>query len=335
MIFGIYDVDDLFAFGPYRVAIIAYSMFLRLWYFLAIGIVIGATFNTFIPAAKMKRLFVNAHSIRAIFIAAILGVVSPLGSYAVIPVFTTFLGLGIPLAPVMTFLTASPLINPFIFTITAQLLGFKMAFARTISAIVAGILMGLVFKYLERFKPFQSSLASAHELTSSFKVPFTHQNPNSLHVQDDKSKMVLTMLGENRLPHSHNLRMFFIQCVKMIRHPGKWFAFAIILAAVVDVYVPTDWIVRSLGGHSYSLLLAAAMAIPFYVCGGGAVPLVWELMRTGMDQGAALTFFIAGPVTRIAPMLTVIALLRYRAFVVYILVSFTVALVLGVLYHFA
>ena len=82
------------------------------------------------------------------------------------------------------------------------------------------------------------------------------------------------------------------------------------------------------------IAIAAAMAIPFYVCGGGAVPLVWDLMRSGMDQGAALTFFIAGPVTRIAPMLTVIALLRYKAFAVYILVSMIGALLMGLFYHF-
>jgi uncharacterized protein len=101
-----------------------------------------------------------------------------------------------------------------------------------------------------------------------------------------------------------------------------------------DVYVPTDWIIRALGGHTYSLLLAAAMAIPFYVCGGGAVPLIMDLMSTGMDQGAALTFFVAGPVSNIAPMVTVIALLRYRAFVVYIGVSLICAIALGFIYHY-
>ena len=76
------------------------------------------------------------------------------------------------------------------------------------------------------------------------------------------------------------------------------------------------------------------MAIPFYVCGGGAVPLIWNLLSTGMDQGAALTFFIAGPVTRIAPMVTVVALLRYKAFAIYVSVSMACAIILGFLYHF-
>jgi uncharacterized membrane protein YraQ (UPF0718 family) len=120
----------------------------------------------------------------------------------------------------------------------------------------------------------------------------------------------------------------------MTRYPAKWFVFSIVLAAIVDVYVPSDWIVRSLGGHAYSLLLATAMAIPFYVCGGGAVPLVFELMRAGMDQGAALTFFIAGPVTRIAPMITVIALVKYKAFTVYIMMSMFCAVAFGYMYRF-
>ena len=35
-------------------------------------------------------------------------------------------------------------------------------------------------------------------------------------------------------------KQFVTQCFKMTRHPGKWFVFSIILAAIVDEYVPRD-----------------------------------------------------------------------------------------------
>ncbi|MFC1896524.1 permease, partial [Thermodesulfobacteriota bacterium] len=306
-----YEVmDALMSFGPYRVAVIAYDMFFKLWYFLAIGIVIGAAFNVFVPRGKMDWIFRNSKSSSAIFIAAGLGALSPLGSYAVIPIFVTFLGIGIPMAPVVTFLAASPLINPFIFVITLQFFGLKMALARTFSALIVGVAVGFLFRYLERFGFVQNVPAHPEiaKLTGELNLPppvKSQGNPG----KQDAAIETLTALTELK-SGGNKWKSFFVTCAKMFRHPGKWFVFSIILAAIVDVYIPNDWIVRSLGGHSYSLLLAAAMAIPFYVCGGGAVPLVWDLMRTGMDQGAALTFFVAGPVTRIAPMITVIAVLR-------------------------
>ena len=327
-------MDWLYLFEPYRVAVIAYDLFMRLWYYLVIGILIGAAFNVFVPKGKVEWIFRNSKGVSAIFIAALLGAISPVGSYAVIPIFTMFLGVGIPLAPIMTFLSASPMINPFIFTITFQFFGFEMALARLFAAIIVGIAIGFIFKYLERFPSFQNNPETAPmpPLAGWGNVP---QNPHggeeSLGV-DDKLKKVTEMMGPK--PVGNKWLAFLIVCLKMFRHPGKWFAFSIILAAIVEVYIPNDWVVRSLGGHSYSLLLAAAMAIPFYVCGGGAVPLVSELMRTGMDQGAALTFFVAGPATRIAPMITVIALLKYKAFGVYIGVSLVSAIVLGFLFHY-
>lgn len=328
--FGFVDIDELFAFGPYRVAVIAYSMFLRLWYFLAIGIMIGAAFNAFVPAEKIKSMIHKADNFMAILISALLGAVSPLGSYAVIPFFTTFLSMGIPLATVMAFLTASPMINPYIFYITWQLLGLEMALARTFSAVIVATMTGLIFRYVARYAPFQNHAGDFLSAPSLENASACQSKSPGAMVEHGKEPP-LWMNGRRLIRLS---KKFAIQCLKMIKHPAKWFAFSIILAAIVDVYVPTDWVVRSLGGHSYSLLLAAGMAIPFYVCGGGAVPLVWGLMRSGMDQGAALTFFIVGPVTNIAPMATIIALLGYRPLAVYISVALVSALVLGYLYHF-
>ncbi len=325
--------DFLLSFGPYWVVMIAYDMFCMLWYYLVIGIVLSAAFTVFVPAGKVHWVLRNAHSMKAIFIASLLGVISPLGSYAVIPIFVSLLGMGIPLASVMAFLAASPIVNPFIFYLTTQMLGLQMALAIVISAFFVGLATGFAFRYLSRFPSFQNNpelsafpYFNQAGLLGKIKVD---NNPIPWDVKIDRLAAMMV-----QKPVERKWKAFYIQCFKMARHVGIWFAFSIILAAIVDVYIPGDWIVRSLGGHSYSILLAAAMAIPFYVCGGGAIPLVWNLMLTGIDQGAALTFFIAGPVTKIAPMVTVILLMRFKAFGVYIGVTMVSAVILGYFYNF-
>jgi len=325
-----HDLGPLNSFGLHRVAMTAFHMFLHLWYYLIIGIFIGVAFNVFMPRGTLNRLKQNASGTRAIIVATLLGIISPLGSYAAIPTLVAFLRIGIPLATVMAFLTASPLVNPYMFTITFQILGPKMAFARLLSAIAIGILTGLAFRYLARFRPFQNGFAAisvpsfAKEMMLSKKIE----------ARDDPSTQGTGGEKFAGIGNPNKWKAFFRECYKMTFYAGKWFAMSIILAAVISVYVPSDWIVKSLGGHTYSLLLAAGMAIPLYVCGGGAVPFIWELMRSGMDQGAALTFFIAGPITRVAPMLTVISLLGYPSFIGYFSISMAAALIFGFLYHF-
>ena len=129
----------LFSFGPSRVVMIAYHLFLQLWYFLVIGIVLSAAFDVFVPKGNIKWILQKGDSLPTIFIAALLGAISPLGSYSIIPIFVSLLQIGIPLAPVVTFLAASPIVNPFIFFITMDTIGLKMALA---------IILGFLYRYV-------------------------------------------------------------------------------------------------------------------------------------------------------------------------------------------
>jgi uncharacterized membrane protein YraQ (UPF0718 family) len=225
-------------------------------------------------------------------------------------------------------------VNPFIFFITMEMIGLKMALAITFSSVIVGIITGLFFRRLSRFPSFQDNPGTFADLSLTNKWGLSEEtdtDENSIAMYAKVEKLAVMMESKTL---ENKWKAFFVQCIKMAKYPGKWFIISIILAAVVEEYIPSDWIVRFFKGHPYSILLAAAMAIPLYVCGGGAVPLVWDLMRAGMDQGAALSFFIAGPVTRIAPMITFIALLRYKAFGIYIGVSMALAIILGFLYRY-
>jgi len=88
----------------------------------------------------------------------------------------------------------------------------------------------------------------------------------------------------------------------------------------------------ALGASRFAVLLAAAMSIPFYVCGGGAIPIVYGLMNMGMSNGAALAFFVTGPATRVSPMVTVALLMKKKAFLIYFLLAFFGGIVCGYLY---
>ena len=107
----------------------AVHMFLHLWYFLALGIIIGSVISVYLPRRKLSSL-ARESGFKGILIAALAGAISPLGSYAVIPIFTVMLYTGMSRAIVMTFLVSSPLINPVIFILTWSVISPAMALAR-------------------------------------------------------------------------------------------------------------------------------------------------------------------------------------------------------------
>jgi len=250
----------------------------------------------------------------SIILASLLGVVSPLGSYAVIPIFAVMLSTGVPIAPVMSFLITSPLINPFMFVTTWGVLGPGLAMARLLSALALGILCGLIFHYLNK-KNFFAELGTSN--------PGKSDNNNRR--KDFISKLTQKSSGNKWIDA---IRLMY----KMAKYPGKYFLLAILVAALVDTYVPASAVVMTLGASRFSVLLAAAMSIPFYVCGGGAIPIIYGLMNMGMTKGAALAFFIAGPATRISPMVTVALLVKKKAFIIYFLIAILGGIAFGYLY---
>jgi uncharacterized membrane protein YraQ (UPF0718 family) len=91
----------------------------------------------------IARAFVGSPLAMIVF-AAILGGLSPFCSCGVIPLIAALLSMGVPLAGVMAFWLASPVIDPSMFVLTVGLLGFEFAVAKTIIAIALGLFGGLV-----------------------------------------------------------------------------------------------------------------------------------------------------------------------------------------------
>jgi hypothetical protein len=100
---------------------------------------------------------------------------------------------------------------------------------------------------------------------------------------------------------------------------GLYFVVGVILAALLQTFVPPEWISSLLGaGRWYGVLLAGILGVPFYACGGGAAPVIAGLLAQGMSTGAALAFFLAGPATRLTSLAALGTLLNRRALVVYV-----------------
>lgn len=296
----------------YNVWSVSVNMFFRLWYFVAIGIVLGSLISVFVPTKKLSEACNRKGGFPSIVIATILGIISPLGSYAVIPIFATMLSTGMPIAPVMSFLVSSPLINPFVFITTWGVFGPGLAIAILLSAAILGILTGVIFSYLTK---------------TNFFAELVRNNPKEdINRQRDFISKLTQESSGNKLLDA--LKLMY----KMAKYPGKYFLISILIAAVVDTYIPASTVTMALGASPFAVLLAAAMSIPLYVCGGGAIPIVYGLMNMGMNKGAALAFFITGPATRISPIVTVALLVKKKAFLIYFLLAVFGGIVCGYLY---
>ena len=116
---------------------------------------------------------------------------------------------------------------------------------------------------------------------------------------------------------------------------AKFMAIAFFINALIQFYLPTDLITRFVGSNnSFSVLVASAVGIPFYTSNLTALPIISGLLKLGMNQGAALSFLIAGPVTTLPAMMAVWGIVKPKVFLFYLSFSFFGAVLFGYVYNF-
>jgi uncharacterized protein len=113
---------------------------------------------------------------------------------------------------------------------------------------------------------------------------------------------------------------------------GRWLLLALVVEAVIVLYVPQGAIAGMLGeDNAFAVPLAALVGVPLYLNELGALPIVSGLLEQGMQPGAAIAFLIAGGVTSVPAMAAVWSIVRPRVFALYVGIGVFGATLLGFL----
>jgi uncharacterized membrane protein YraQ (UPF0718 family) len=102
---------------------------------------------------------------------------------------------------------------------------------------------------------------------------------------------------------------------------------------MINGLIPPAWItVLFGGGKAYSVPLAATLGLPFYINSEGSLPLIRAMLDSGMSQGAALAFLIAGSGTSIGAIAGALSIAKWRVIAVVVGTLWAGAVVLGIAY---
>ena len=82
-----------------------------------------------------------------------------------------------------------------------------------------------------------------------------------------------------------------------VDHTAPWIVFGLILAAVVEAFLPASWLQRL--PAALEVPAFAILGLPTYVCASSATPFVAVLLFKGVSPGAALAFLLTGPATNV------------------------------------
>jgi uncharacterized membrane protein YraQ (UPF0718 family) len=258
----------------------------------------------------------EGREVRMIILAALMGGLSPFCSCQVIPFIAGLLALGTPIAPVMAFWLASPLMDPAGFAITAGAISFEFAAAKAVAAVGVGLMGGFAMLAATRAGWFSDFLRE-RKSGGCCRSPSPFKGTPKWAFWEEAPRRELFM--QETITNG-----FFLL---------KWLFLAYLLESLMIRYVPAEAIAGVVGGNGIGpIVLAALVGAPAYLNSYAAPPLVAGLMEQGMSPGAAMAFVIAGGVSCIPAMTAVFALVKRPVFVAYVGLGFLGALLSGLAY---
>jgi len=253
-----------------------------------------------------------------ILLAAVFGGLSPFCSCGVIPLIAALLVMGVPIAGVMAFWLASPVIDPAMFVLTSGVLGLEFAVAKTLAAIGLGLFGGYTTYLLTNNGYFSDPLRPNVGIKSCGTAAISKPSSVVWKFWQEAARR------DSFIQEALNTTLFLL----------KWPTLAFLLESLMLAYLPGNLIVSVLGGDGIAPILTATLVgVPAYLNGYAALPLVSGLIDQGMAPGAGLAFLVAGGVTSLPAAIAVFALVKRPVFLLYVVFALIGSTASGLLYQ--
>ena len=247
--------------------------------YLLLGFFFAGVLRALVPE-RVYRRHLAPSTMGSVVKAAAIGVPLPLCSCGVIPTAVGLRKEGASRGACASFLIATPQTGVDSIAATYSLMGLPFAVVRPVAAIVTSIFGGwLVNRYA----------GDAIEKPEEICDDGCGVNP-----EEPKVSVWQRVVAAMRYAF-----------VEMLQDVGKWLVIGLLIAALITVAVPSEWLAAL---HEYKLLnmlIVLAIAVPMYVSATGSIPIAVSLMAKGLTPGAALVLLMAGPAVNSASMLVV------------------------------
>ncbi|MCH2208358.1 MAG: permease [Lentisphaerales bacterium] len=266
------------------------------WLFL--GIVLSSVIHSLVPDSFFRK-HLGGRGVSAVIKSVLIGVPMPLCSCSVIPVALSLKKQGAGNPASLSFLISTPQTGLDSVFVSASLLGWPFAIFKLVSALVLGLLGGVISIFLQ--SPEEEVLQSSQDKTSGRKFSWREVYDYAI---DDLLYMI-----------------------------WKWLLLGILISAAITTWLPQE-VLASLHGQSILVVLLGVLlaSIPLYICATSSVPIAAALVASGLPTSAALVFLMAGPATNIATIGAVYKTLGFRQLIIYLVVIITGSL--GLAYAF-
>jgi uncharacterized membrane protein YraQ (UPF0718 family) len=267
--------------------------------FLGISTLVGLVLQ-YVSDETLRR-WLSRRGLSGNFLGAALGAITPFCSCSTIPMTVGLLRAGVPFGATMSFVLASPLLNPIILTMFLVLLGWKACIAYGAVTFLAAMMGGALLE----------AVGLARDVKSVRITGGTHDAA--------------------RLPtFAKKLEHAFRGAWGDFRGVLVYLVLGVAVGAAIYGYLPADFVVRVAGPQNPAAIpVAAVIGVPLYVRAETVIPVAVALTEKGMSLGAVIALIIGGAGMSIPEMSMLAGIFKARLVAVIVAAVFVTAVLAG------
>ncbi|HEY5673003.1 MAG TPA: permease [Malonomonas sp.] len=294
---------------------------LQMWWFFLLSILLVGIIKGYKLDLRIRDS-INRAGFLGIPLAVAVGMVSPLCACGILPIVISLAMMGTPLAPLMALLVTSPVMGPDALLLTYSGLGGEWAALKFVGAGILGLSAGVMVLWLQQVGILSEDMVRLQ--------PVYKEDGSLAPAADIGAAQGIKVKRMQIVPRDSRLRFIFDRTMDAGLFVGKYLLMAIVLEAIIVTLVPISWITFLVGQNNFqSLFTAALIGLPLPTNQIPIIPILAGLLERGIDQGAALTLLLAGPVTSLPAMLALWAMFQKRLVLVFVVHSLLVSILLG------
>lgn len=272
-----------------------------------------ALLQRYISKDTIKKVLTKPRKSFQNILGALLGAVTPFCSCSTIPILVGLFKSGAPFGGTISFLIASPILNPVILILFLKFFGIKMTAIYAVVTFIFAVLVGMLFEKLGMESQIKNVLiqGAGHEELTYDKLDGTFIVKNK--------KIIKMALADTFTLFRQVLLYLFIGAG---------------VGAFIYGFVPESFIARVAGpANIFAVPVAAIIGVPMYVRTETMIPIASVLNSSGMSIGAVMALIIGGAGASIPEVTLLNTIFKRKMVIAFVLTIFFVATVTGYMFN--
>ena len=271
--------------------------------FIAISTIIAFALM-YLPQDKLKK-WMSGKGIWGNIIAVLFGAVTPFCACSTVPITLGLLQAGVPFGTVMSFVIASPLMDPLVFIMLGTFMGWNVAVIFLLLTSAFSVAAGIILE----------------------KMGWANQV---------KSVRLKGSYNQEDIPKGFRIRIkkAFLKALSDFKGVFIYMIIGVAIGAAIYGYLPEELLAKVAGpDNPFAVIIVALIGMPLYIRVESAIPIALALLKKGASMGALIALIISGAGIAIPELTMFASIFKKKIIIAFIIIVFVMAVVSGLIFN--